>query len=230
MDRDLRSGGADGRAPGELGLVGHAVARRQQEGTAFSWANATALSVGALAALLTGLAVRANAARGFVLAGLLAFLSLDEHAEVHERAGGQTAQALGLDQETTTSLLWPIVYMPLLALLVVLLLAAAAAGGPQVRRFVLAGIGLLGAAVLIELATAPWTGTQYTTVHRMEGVFEEAFELVGFVLIAAALLVIALRAIRRLDLAGDRGTADGEPPPGEVAGLARGAERDVGPR
>ncbi len=122
---------------------------------------------------------------------MLAFLSLDEHVEIHERVGGTTARTIGLSA-AWDSVIWPLVYIPLVFGIFVLLLIATHDGGARARRFVLMGLGLLLAAVAAEVVSAPWSSTD-NAVHRIEGAVEEGLELAGWTLIAAALMTIAVR-------------------------------------
>jgi hypothetical protein len=54
------------------------------------------------------------------------------------------------------------------------------------------GVALLGAAVALEVVSAPWSTTEWSLVHTIEGGFEEAAEQAGWTLLASAVMANAL--------------------------------------
>jgi hypothetical protein len=146
-----------------------------------------AAAVGAVLAARSGGSLRP--ARGWVLGLLLAFLAVDEYFVVHEQIGVGTTQLLGLSDDWD-SVVWPIVYLPLLAAVLVLLVDASRHSPRVPGRLLLLGIACLGAAVVLEIASAPFSTAESAggVVHAVEGAFEEAAELGGWGMIAIGLL------------------------------------------
>lgn len=160
------------------------------EHTPFSATQALVIAAAAVGAVLAVRGGGLRPARGWTLGVLLAFLAVDEYFVVHERIGVGTTRLLGLSDDWD-SVVWPIVYLPLL-LAVVVLLVDASRHSPRVPgRLVLLGIASLGAAVVLEIASAPFSTAETAggVVHAVEGAFEEAAELGGWGLIAIGLLV-----------------------------------------
>lgn len=162
----------------------------------FTWASTVATFAGAFAAVLAALARPERAWRWWTLAGLLAVLSLDDAALLHERVGRLGARVLGLPIEWD-SVIWPVVFAPILLGTFLLLFSIAREVDPRSRRFILVGLVFLALAVVAELVSAPWSGEDDNVVHTVEGAFEEALELAAWILIAAALTVGALRLVPR---------------------------------
>ncbi len=163
------------------------------ESTAFSWLTSVLLFGGAFSAFLAARASSRGARSYLLLAGMLAFLSLDEHVQVHERVGGTTVRTVGLS-EAWDSVVWPLMYVPLLGGIFILLIAVRRDGGARVSRFILVGLGLLAGAVVAEIVSAPWSTGDHP-IHQLEGALEEGLEVVAWTLIAAALTTIAVRRL-----------------------------------
>ena len=96
--------------------------------------------------------------------------------------------SFGLPEDSWRAI-WIVAYVPLLLVTVVLLIAVARSAIPRVRRFILAGLGLLGLALAAEASTALSLGglTDGHAFDAIEIAFEEGAELVGWILVAAAL-------------------------------------------
>jgi hypothetical protein len=87
--------------------------------------------------------------------------------------------------------LWPGLYLPLLAALAVALVAVARELPRDARRFVVAGLALLAAAVALEVLSAGVIRSGHdrgSLLYELETVLEEGAELAGWILIAGALL------------------------------------------
>jgi hypothetical protein len=163
------------------------------EQTAFSWASTVATFAAACAALL--LAARPDTPRRgrmLLLAAALAYLSLDDFIELHERLGDWVGDELGLP-EAIGPRIWVIVYLPVLVAAALLLVWSALSSPPRPRRYQLAGIGLLVAAVLSEglgVLTKLLEEHGIETPHRLRAGLEEGLELSGWILIAAGLVAV----------------------------------------
>lgn len=121
------------------------------------------------------------------LAGLVAFLSLDEAIAVHERVGIRAANLFDLSL-VWGRVLWPAVYLPLLLAVLALLVAAARTAPRDTFRLVVVGLGCLGAAVFLEIVSALLTIAAGTVPQVLEIALEEGLELGGWGLIATGLL------------------------------------------
>jgi hypothetical protein len=172
-----------------------------EEGSAWAWASAVSTFAAAFAALLHAATGSSWRRRSLVLALLLTFLSFDDLVQLHEYVG-DAVEEVGIPEEwELRRLIWPIVFFPLLALTFLLLVERARAGLPRERRFLLAGLALLAAAVAAEAMTPAlfWIGWERETlVYELEQATEEGLELGGWMLIAAALTAIAVRAVAAL--------------------------------
>jgi hypothetical protein len=162
------------------------------EDNAFAWASTVATFSVAFVAIVRGAGLSRDRFRYALLAIIVAFLSLDDMVAIHEDIGTEAAAALGLRQ-SYDSVLWPVVYFPLLALGLFLLFTLARRARERPRRFIHVGLVLLALALAAEVLSGPWTGGEEEWPHVIEGAFEEAAELAAWILVAAALTVITLR-------------------------------------
>lgn len=177
-------------------LLGHEIPGldANHEGTPLTWASAVATAAVAvaaiLAAILTGPFLRLM---GLGLA--TAFLSLDDMVALHERTASVLVVELGLT-DAWDSALWPLLYLPLLVITALLILRMARAGTPDTFRAAVVGLGLLGAALALEVLTSPWSsGTNL--MHTVQGGIEEALELAGWVLISSSALATMVANVVR---------------------------------
>jgi hypothetical protein len=194
------------------------------EGNPIAWAHGVAIFSCAFVCGLHALLVRLRRGTFVALAAILALLSLDEVAEIHEWIVGGALEVLGLTA-TWDSVVWPVLYAPLLGGLFVLLLAVARAAPRRPGRYMLVGLGLLTAALLAEVVSAPVSsGTNWP--HTIEGAFEEGAEIGGWIAIASGLTVIVLMDLH-LAMASDRTDQSGkdEPSPGRGSGPTRAPSR-----
>ena len=162
-----------------------------QEGNAFAWAAAMATFAAAFAALLLALASRRPGAPA-ALAGVLVFFSLDDGVAVHERIAGRLADALGFGV-SSERVIWPAVFLPLLAAALLLLLRLARAAPRRPRRAILHGLGLLVFAIAAEVVSVAIDPRG--TANAVEVALEEGAELGGWLLVASGLTALAWREI-----------------------------------
>lgn len=165
----------------------------------FDWAGVVATFTAALGALLlSSVATRSRRLLWFVAAAT-AFMSLDDQVMLHERAGDLADRAEGLALWEPARLLWPALYLPLLAGLFLALWRCAGRLFPRPGRFVVAGLALLAAAVVLELLSAAVIRAGFdrgSVLYELEVVLEEGGELAGWILIAGALLSAFVLALR----------------------------------
>ncbi len=157
-----------------------------REANAYAWAGSVATFGAAFAVLvLYGLQRQVGL---LVLALILTYFSLDDVATLHERLALRAEDSFGLPEDSWRAI-WIVAYVPLLLVTVVLLIAVARSATPRVRRFILAGLGLLGLALVAEASTALSLGglTDGHAFDAIETALEEGAELVGWIFIAAAL-------------------------------------------
>ena len=153
-----------------------------------------AAALGALAWAFVDERVRA---RALALGALLAYFSLDDFVELHERFGQELADAADLP-EAVGARIWILIYLPLLALGGLLVWSIVPRTLPPIRRFQLAGLGLLVAAVLSEglgVFTKALEERGFESPHAVRAGVEEAVELAGWSLLAAGLFAAAYAAL-----------------------------------
>jgi hypothetical protein len=167
------------------------------DGNTFTWATAVTTFTAAQCAVVLGVLVPRERRAMFLLGAALALLSLDDVARLHEHAGLAIASALDVDR-SFSKLAWPALLGPLMLVAAVLLFRLARTAGGSVGRAVLAGVALLGAAILAEIVSAPISnevGESPVGMYIAEVAFEEAAELVGWLLITAGLCAAAWRML-----------------------------------
>jgi len=120
-----------------------------------------------------------------------AFLSLDDLTALHERLAGLAVRILRLS-DAWDSVLWPAFYAPLMLAIVLILERVTRNRPADIRWQAGVGVALLGAAVALEVVSAPWSTTEWSLVHTIEGGFEEAAEQAGWTLLASAVMANAL--------------------------------------
>lgn len=165
----------------------------------FAWASIVATFAAAFAVLLLAVASwPARAGRHAALAGILAFLSLDDMVQIHERVSG-VWRRLGIPEDWHLArLLWPAMFFPLLGLAFVLLWRLGSNAGPDAGRLVRGGLLLLAGAVALEAASPllfQFGWDHRTWPHELEVVAEEGAELAGWILVAAGVSAVALREL-----------------------------------
>lgn len=172
------------------------------EGQPPAWANSVAIFAAGFASSIYALVVDgARRQWSAALAALLAFLSLDEIVQIHERLGKSIGRrVLPSAPDFVEVRFWLVIYLPLLLVTLLLLLRASREADEQPRRSIEWGVGLLVGAVAMEglgLITK-WLedhGTDAPDVLRI--VVEEGAELGGWVLCTGGLTALALAAAFR---------------------------------
>jgi hypothetical protein len=165
----------------------------------FSWVSVVATAWAALGAGLLSLVDRARRKLLLFVAAIAAYLSLDDQLGLHERLGDLADRAEGLAGWEPARVLWPILYLPLLAALFAALWKLAETLPRRASRFVLAGLVLLGAAVLLELLSAGIIRAGFdrgSVLYELEVLLEEGAELAGWILIAGAFLSAFVLGLR----------------------------------
>jgi hypothetical protein len=167
-----------------------------EEGNAPTWASSVATFTAAFAALLLLLA-EGRARLGLLgLAALLAWFSLDDIIQAHERVSGKLDVLESLPDYVRTRL-WLPVYLPLLAVAGYLLFRAAAEAPARAARFIRAGLLLLVAGIAFEvvgLATKWLARRDVVWPDDIRIGLEEGIELSGWILVATGLTAAALSA------------------------------------
>ena len=138
---------------------------------------------------------------------LLVFFSLDDFLEIHENAGLDVSESLGLPDYVGPRL-WVVLYLPLAAAGLVLLWRVAAELGGRPRSSILLGVALFGSGYLLEAAgivTKRIEESGFDLPHLIRAGLEESVELAGWILVAAGLTAGMLAAASRGALAA-RGT------------------------
>jgi hypothetical protein len=161
------------------------------ERTLFSWASAsTIFAAAAFAALLA--ALRPERARPLLgLSAVLAFLSVDDALGIHERVSNRIGDWLPSVGELNR-VIWPLVYLPLLAYVFVVLVVLAHGLRPTPARLVRVGLALLVAAVVLEMASQLLFASgldRGDLGYEVEAALEEGAELAGWMLLTVGLAV-----------------------------------------
>ena len=160
-----------------------------KDGSVAGWLGTVTTWSAACGAL--GLALLAPDARRplLLLAGLCAFLSLDDMVVLHEIVANLALrfEAYGHDGYT----LWPMVYFPLLCTVGWLVMRTARTVETGTGRFPAAGLSCLATAVVLEASAPIWyaLGSDHgQPLYESEVTIEEALETLGWGLIAFGLV------------------------------------------
>lgn len=160
------------------------------EGTPFTWGSGVATFAAAFALGLIVLVRNTAAPSLIVLAALIAYLSLDDILQLHERLTLELGDRIFEDDRPSWIVrTWVVVYVPLLALVSVLLFRITRNRRPQ-DGLVRLGLVLLGLAVafeLVGLGTELVADESTTWPDSIEVALEEGAELGGWILVAAGL-------------------------------------------
>lgn len=161
-----------------------------RENTVFSWASsAFTFAAAGFSALLAGFRPR-HAWLLLLLAAALAFLSLDDAIQIHERVS-ELRTELGPIQHFSRTF-WPLAYLPLLGSVFVTLAVLARGMRREAGRLVLAGLALLAIAIVLEMASPVLfeLGFDHGDLgYELEAAIEEGLELGGWMLITLGLAV-----------------------------------------
>lgn len=164
------------------------------EGNALTWLSASAAFAGALLALL--LWAWTHERSTLLLAALLAFFSLDDTVQIHEKSGEAFGEALGLPDWSVR--LWLVLYLPIVAVAALLIWRLARAAPPDAGRTLRLGLLLAVSAFAIEIV-GPITkeiaerGWDWPNAIRV-GV-EEGVELAAWILVATGLAALLSEAL-----------------------------------
>ncbi len=158
--------------------------------SAFTWASVVTEATAAAMVLLIAATVAGRRARLLLLSGLLAFFSLDDAVEIHERLSSQAGRFL--DFPHSSRVFWPLVFLPLLAATFVLLWNLARHPRSPAGRAIRLGLVLLAAAVALEVASplllSGWDHGDLP--YELEVVLEEGLELGGWIMIAGGVAAV----------------------------------------
>ncbi|WP_139977319.1 hypothetical protein [Nocardioides litoris] len=170
------------------------------EGNLTSWWGSflLLLAAGVAAAVAAGSRADGPAAarRWWVLAGLLALMSIDETAQLHDLATGPLRRALGTDLGLF-HFAWVIPALLALVASAAYLAPLVRSLEPVVRRRFLVAVGVyVAGAVVLEMLGGLVVDTDvdvrgYTAPYLTTMTAEETLELVGSVLLVTALLAVA---------------------------------------
>ncbi len=168
--------------------LSHGLLNADADGSVFSWAStvATFAAAGLLALLAAFRPERATLL--LLLAAAVAYLSLDDAVQLHERVSEWKTQLGPLTHFSRT--FWPLVYMPLLAAVFVGLATVATGLRRRHGRLVMLALVMLAVAVLLEMASPLLfeLGFDHGDLgYEWEAVTEEGLELGGWMLISVGL-------------------------------------------
>ena len=223
-DRVLALGRTFALLAGAALLLGHVVnhvalddrigdLQASAEHNLWSWAATMATLAAGIAALLHARSSRAPR-EAVALGVLLVFFSADDFLEIHENAGLDVSEWLGLPDYVGPRL-WVVLYLPLAGAGLVLLWRVAAELGGRARSTVLLGVALFASGYLLEAAgivTKRIEESGFDLPHLLRAGLEESVELAGWILVAAGLTAGALLAASRARAAPGRGSRPGSPP------------------
>ena len=166
-----------------------------EEGGLVTWVTSSTTFSAAVLVLILGLIDPARKHRTTALAAGLAFISFDDAVFLHERIASRIAAELDVS-DSYIQVIWPLLYLPLLATIAVLLLGLARNTRPA-HRLVVAGLAILAGAVALEVASHALSRADVESdswLWVLEISLEEGAELVGWVLIAigAAIRLVAV--------------------------------------
>lgn len=185
----------------------------------WGWAGPVSeLMAGLGVALLALVVPRHSRVLGWLSVGVV-YLSLDDTIQVHERVANRISEVLlriSPSWDVSARLLWPITYLPLLALMFLVLWQLSGTFVRPCRRALRVSLLLLGLAILLELSAL-------LVVHGLSGrphypyefevAAEEACELGGWLVIAGATLASGVDLlVRRARRSAARDRGDGPVP------------------
>ena len=161
------------------------------ENNPIAWSHGVAIFASAFVCALAALLHDDRRRTYIALAVILSFLSLDEIVYIHERVAAQVIDILDL-AVVWDSVLWPVVYLPLCATLAYLLASVVSTAPRQAGQLIVVGLGCLLTAVFLEVASASLSIDESRGDNKIEGAFEEAAEIAGWISIATGLTAITL--------------------------------------
>jgi len=163
----------------------------------YPWVSVVAIFSGALALFLYQQLTGAVGFRRW-LPFILAYLSLDEMVALHERIV-RVLKALNVD-ESYARVIWPVLYLPLIAATALALWRMSPTFVPRAARFIKVGLVFLGTAVALEILSKALVD-DYPNAYQVEVIVEQNLELAGWTLIGTALVSHVVRNLLRTPLA-----------------------------
>jgi hypothetical protein len=156
------------------------------EGNLLTWLSVVAVFCGALAAALHALILPRRRRQFAALAAILAFLSLDDMVQLHERVADKLEPLFFEHIES-------LVFLPVFAAVFLIVWALAREVPARVGQFLRLAMMLLVAAVVVDLGSSLTTnleeeGTAWP--HAVRIAIEEALELSGWILVSATLITL----------------------------------------
>lgn len=161
------------------------------EGNPVTWVHSGVIFAAAFACTLHATILTERRREWAAMAAILAFFSFDEMLVVHERIVGEMLELLELPH-VLDSVVWPVLYLPLLGTLLLLLVTVARLAPTGTGSLVLVGLGFLVAAVAAEVLSASVSTADENWPLALEGAVEEGAELAGWILITTGLTAITL--------------------------------------
>lgn len=170
------------------------------DGNSFAWASSVTQFAAAFGCALLAAAGWWSARRLWALAGILAFFSLDDIVRIHEEVGYRFREdVLGLELGWGR-VIWPILFLPLLAAAFILLWRFAERAPAQAARGVRIGLAMLVLAVLAEASSTVFhlgEDPEGTLQDILQVAVEESLELAGWLLIAGGVTATLFVALAR---------------------------------
>jgi hypothetical protein len=163
------------------------------DANALSWLSSVATFTAALAAASLAIARPGMRRRMAALAAVLMFFSLDDVVAIHEAVGRDVTAQLPIAPDLAR-IVWPAVFLPLLAFVAVVLFQARRHAPPRARRLLSVALVMLAVAIVAEGAWSTWYlrgGVIEDWPDAIEVAVEEALELAAWILIAGALFAMA---------------------------------------
>ena len=170
-----------------------------QEGVVFTWLSTSATVASSIALLLLSTTGAYRAWHVLLLSAVIAYLSLDDSIAIHERLSRQVfVERVGLPVDIGARLLIAFLW-PLFLVAVVLLLSIAGRSARPASRAIVAGLGCLGLALFLELASGVLSNRGIIVFEAwsdvVESGVEEGLELGGWILISGGLFAEAAQRI-----------------------------------
>jgi len=168
----------------------------EREGNALTWLASSAAGSAAVAALLLAFVPPARRVLIIALGAGLAFLSLDEAAQIHERLGALVVQRLLGGSKELEGPIEPVTILPVMALVFVTVALLALRARRTLRISLLGALALLVLSVLVEQLVGPFTNRQQREgliwPDAIRNGLEEGLEVAGWIVLAAALFGMVL--------------------------------------
>jgi hypothetical protein len=164
------------------------------EGNALTWLSSAAAFAGAVLALLLWACTHERIT--LLLGAVLAFFSLDDAAQVHEKSGEAFGEALGLPDWSVR--LWLVLYLPIVVGAAWLIWRLASTAPRDAGRALRLGLLLAASAFVIEIV-GPITkeiaerGVEWPNALRVG--IEEGIELAAWILVATGLAILLSEAL-----------------------------------